>query len=223
VTLDKRNDPIYTRKGYYLNLSSEWANHYFGSMNQNDLEINYIKIISRNKFYYPVGDFILAFSVALGYEKNFSTDILKDANGNPLLNVNGVPRTHGYIPSIKVFRLDGYDEIRGYSEDEINRLANGIQVDDTVVQSEAYFTAFKFEPRYNLTDTIQLGVFFDAGRVSVDEFKPFNLRSSLGAGVKFLTPVGSLDFDYGVKLQRRTYPDGVHDSFGRFHLSIGYF
>jgi outer membrane protein insertion porin family len=223
ITLDKRNDPIYPRKGYYLNLSSEWANHYFGSMKDIDLEVNYVKVISRNKFYYPIGDFTLAFSMAMGYEKNFALDILKDSTGTPLLNSNGVKRTHGYIPSIKVFRLDGYDEIRGYDEGEVNRLRSGIPIGEVVVQNEAYFTAFKFEPRYNLSDTMQLGVFFDAGRVSVNEFIPFNLRTSVGAGFKFLTPVGSLDFDYGIKLQRKTYPDKTRDSFGRFHLSIGYF
>ena len=223
VTYDKRNDPINPREGYYLNLSSEWANNYFGSMKNYDLEVNYIKVISRNKFYYPVGDFTLAFSLAMGYEKNFSQDILRDSNGNAILNSNNVPRTQGYIPSIKVFRLDGYDEIRGYDEGEINRLSSGQAIGDVVVQNEAYFTAFKFEPRYNITDAIQLGVFFDAGRVFVDEFKPFDLRSSVGAGLKFLTPVGSLDFDYGVKLQRRTYPDKKRDSVGRFHLSIGFF
>ncbi len=223
VTLDKRNDPIYPRSGYYLNLSSEWANHYFGSMNNSDLEVNYIKVISRNKFYYPLGDFTLAFSLAMGYEKNFALDLIKDNAGNVVLNSNGLPRTHGYIPSIKVFRLDGYDEIRGYDEGEINRVRTGQPIGNIVVQNEAYFTAFKFEPRYNLTDTLQLGIFFDAGRVFVDEFRPFDLRTSVGAGFKVLTPVGSLDFDYGVKLQRKTYPDAIRDSFGRFHLSIGFF
>lgn len=223
ITLDKRNDPIYPRKGYYLNLSSEWANHYFGSMKNADLEVNYVKVITRNKFYYPIGDFTLALSLAMGYEKNFALDLMKDVNGNILLNSNGAPRTHGYIPSIKVFRLDGYDEIRGYDDGEVNRLRSGTPIGDVVVQNEAYFTALKFEPRYNVTDTVQLGVFFDAGRVSVNEFIPFNLRSSVGAGFKYLTPVGSLDFDYGVKLQRKTSPKGVRDSFGRFHLSIGYF
>lgn len=223
VTLDKRNDPIYPRKGYYLNLSSEWANHYFGSMKNADLEVNYVKVISRNKFYYPLGDFTLAFSMAVGYEKNFALDVMRDDAGKVIINSNGVPQTHGYIPSIKVFRLDGYDEIRGYDEGEVNRLRSGIPIGDVIVQNEAYFTVFKFEPRYNLTDSLQLGVFFDAGRVSVNEFTPFNLRTSVGAGFKFLTPVGSLDFDYGVKLQRKVSPDGVRDSFGRFHLSIGYF
>jgi hydrogenase-4 component E len=50
---------------------------------------------------------------------------------------------------------------------------------------------------------VELGIFFDAGRVSVNEFIPFNLRTSVGAGFKFLTPVGSLDFDYGIKFKER--------------------
>lgn len=223
ITYDKRNDAINPRDGYYLNLSSEWANRYFGSMKNDDLEVNYVKFISRNKFYYPLGNFTLAFSLALGFEKNFALDLLKDSSGNVLYNSNNVPRTHGYIPSIKVFRLDGYDEIRGYDENEINRIKSGQAIGDIVVQNEAYFTAFKFEPRYNLTDSVQIGIFFDAGRVYVDEFKPFDLRSSVGAGLKFLTPVGSLDFDYGFKLQRETYSGNKRDSAGRFHLSIGFF
>lgn len=224
ITLDLRDDPINPKRGSYFTLSSEWANNYFGSMKNADLEVNYIKVISRNKFYVPMGNFTLAFSLAMGYEKNFANEVLIDtATGQPLINANGVARTRGYIPSIKVFRLEGYDEIRGYDEGEINRIRTGQSIGDLVVQNEAYFTAFKFEPRYNLTDTIQLGVFFDAGRVYVGDFQPFNLRSSVGAGVKFLTPVGSLDFDYGVKLQRKTYPDSKIDSAGRFHLSIGFF
>ncbi len=223
VTLDKRSDPIYPRSGYYLNISSEWANRYFGSMKDSDVEVNYVKVVTRNKFYYPVGDVTLALSLAMGYEKNFSLDLLKDSNGNPKLNVNGAPQTHGYIPNIKVFRLDGYDEIRGFDDSEINRLRSGLDIGKVVVQNEAYFTALKFEPRYNVTDTIQLSIFFDAGRVYVDKFQPFDLRTSVGSGFKFLTPVGALEFDYGVKLKRNTYPGNIRDSFGRFHLSIGYF
>lgn len=224
ITYDLRDDPINPKKGAFFTLSSEWANNYFGSMKTDDLEVNYVKVINRNKFYLPLGDFTLAFSLALGYEKNFAEQVLIDPVTNlPRINANGVARTKGYIPSIKVFRLDGYDEIRGYDEGEINRIRSGQSIGDLVVQNEAYFTAFKFEPRYNLSDSVQLGVFFDAGRVFVGDFQPFDLRTSVGAGIKFLTPVGSLDFDYGVKLQRKSYPDSKRDSVGRFHLSIGFF
>lgn len=203
-------------------LSSEWANSNFGAIRTDDLEVNFIKLINRNRFYIPMGDFTLAISVAMGYQKNFADEKIYE-NGQPVLNANGKVKTKGYIPSIKVFRLDGYDEIRGYDENEINRGFDGTPIGELIVQGEAYFTAIKIEQRYNLSDNIRLGVFFDAGRVYVDDFKPFDLRSSVGAGIKFVTPVGSLDFDYGVKLQRKEWGPSTRDSVGRFHLSIGYF
>lgn len=201
--LDFRDDPINSRRGPYFSLSSEWANPYFGSMKTNDLEVNFVKVISRNKYYYTISDFTLAFSLGMGMEQNYAGK--------------------GYIPSIKVFRLDGYDEIRGYDEGEINHLINGQAIGDVIVDNTAYFSAFKFEPRYNITDNMQVDVFYDAGRVSVNSFQPFNLRSSAGVGFKFLTAVGALDFSYGWKLQKKTYLGGASDSAGRFHLSIGYF
>lgn len=203
ITFDRRDDQINPRKGYYLSLSSEWSNHYFGSMKNNEFEVNYIKVVTRNKLYIPIGNFVLATSVATGFEKNYAEQF--------------------YIPSIKVFRLDGFDEIRGFEDGEINRLKDGTKLSNVTVYNSAYFMAFKFEPRYNLTDSIQLDVFFDAGRVFVNEFKPLDLRTSVGAGLKFLTPVGSLDFDYGYKLRRENYSDGTRDATSRFHLSIGFF
>lgn len=223
VTWDLRDDAINPKKGAFFTLSSEWANNFFGSMKEKELEVNFVKVISRNRFYYPMGDFVMALSIAAGYQKNFAEERLVDSTGNPILNASGQPKTRGYIPSIKVFRLDGYDEIRGYDEGEINRLIDGTPIGEVIVQREAYFTALKFEPRYNLTDAIKIGVFFDAGRVYVDDFQPMRLRTSVGAGLKYVTPVGSLDFDYGFKLQRKTYPSQQRDSVGRFHLSIGFF
>jgi outer membrane protein insertion porin family len=203
ITYDRRDDQINPRRGYYLNISSEWANNYFGSMKDSSFEVNYIKVVNRNRFYYPLGNFVFATSLSAGYEQNYATSF--------------------YIPRIKVFRLDGYDEIRGFEDGEINRIPNGTSISDVEVKKTAYFVAFKFEPRYNISDNMQVDVFFDAGRVFVDKFQPLNLRTSVGAGLKFLTPVGSLDFDYGFKLKRLSYPDNVRDATGRFHLSIGFF
>jgi outer membrane protein insertion porin family len=202
-SIDMRDDPVNTRRGPYFNLSSEWANPTFGSMKTSDLEVNFIKVISRNKYYFPIQDFTLAFSLGAGFEKNFAQK--------------------GYIPSIKVFRLDGYDEIRGFDDGEINHLSNGQAIGDVTVNNTAFFTAFKFEPRYNVTDNVQVDIFFDAGRVYVNSYQPFNLRTSAGVGFKLITAVGAIDFSYGIKLKRATYSSGSIDSVGRFHLSIGYF
>ena len=40
---------------------------------------------------------------------------------------------------------------------------------------------------------------------------------------EILTPVGTLDFDYGFKLLRKRDANGTLEDPGRFHVSIGFF
>ncbi len=218
ITLDFRDSPVSPRSGAYFGLNWEFANPYFGSQQDDSIEINFSKVISRNRFYIPVGgkNFVFAFSVAAGLQQNYADQ----AAGT---NDDGTIRTRGYIPSIKVFRLDGFDIVRGYADNEINRLDGGEDIITQRVQGKAFFANFKFEPRYYVNDTFVLGPFFDAGRIFVDTFRPSDLRTSTGLTFKFLTPVGTLDFDYGIKLKRERFVDGGRESFGRFNLSIGYF
>jgi len=218
ITLDFRDSNISPRKGAYFGLNWEFASPALGSQNNEDIEINFSKVISRNRFYIPVGsrNFVLALSVAGGMQKNY-------ANEQAGFNSDGTIRTRGYIPSIKVFRLDGFDIVRGFADNEINKVDEGEDITSKRIQGKAYFVNFKFEPRYYIDDTLVIGPFFDAGRLFVDTIRPADLRTSTGLTLKFLTPVGTLDFDYGVKLNRQDLGNGNRESFGRFHLSIGYF
>jgi outer membrane protein insertion porin family len=68
-----------------------------------------------------------------------------------------------------------------------------------------------------------LGLFYDAGRVFVDEFNIEDFRSAVGVTFKYITPVGTLDFDYGIKLLRKRDSSGRLESPGRLHVSIGFF
>ena len=214
VSWDLRDNIRAPRSGAWFNLSWEFANPFFLSQEEEELTVNYTRAVLRNYFYVPAGDLTLATSVTLGYEENFATDLRTDANGDLV--------TRGVIPQLRVFRLTGSDFLRGYSDSESNRLITGEKVADVIVRDKAYLVNFKFEPRYYIGDSSVVSVFYDAGRIFVDSFKPFDLRGSVGLSFKFLTPVGSLDFDYGVKT-RRHYIDGKRESFGRFHLSIGQF
>ena len=178
------------------------------------MEINYFKIISRNRFYYPIFDkkLVLALSLSGGYQIN-----------QPYKTPSRPGASAGYIPSIKIFRLEGYDILRGFAHSEANRLADGQNINEVQVKNAAYFANFKFEPRRYISDSVILGLFFDSGGLFLDSFQPLKMRSSMGVSFKFLTPVGTLDFDYGIKLRRKTWPDGTRDGFGRFHMSIGLF
>lgn len=225
ISYDLRDNPTNPRSGALFSLSWEFANPAFGSMSNEDITINFSKLIQRNRFYIPINEkWYIASSVSWGYQKNFADEFKRDADGNIIRDDDGRPERKGYIPSLKVFRLDGIDLVRGFADNEINRLEDeDVDIGDVIIDETAYFTNIKLEPRYQLDENVVLGFFFDAGRVFRKHFSPLSLRTSMGTSLKLVTPVGSLDFDYGVKLHRYTYDQDKRETFGRFHLTIGFF
>jgi outer membrane protein insertion porin family len=224
LTADFRNTRINPTSGAWFNISNEFANPFFLSQKNDDLTINFYKLVSRNRFYVPFPNGTVAISLVGGLQENLSKDLRKDSSGNPVLDPEtGEPLTEGYIPNIKVFRLTGLDIVRGFSDEEINRLPDGKDIGDDPVQNKAYMANFKLEPRYFINDSLMAGVFFDAGRVYVDSVDLSQLRQSVGVTFKVVTPVGTLDFDYGIKLLRKKDQDGNLEAPGRFHVSIGFF
>ena len=216
VTYDMRNSTTLPVKGAFFNLSCEFANPYFLSQKEPDLTVNYYKLVSRNRFYIPHKYGTVAVSMVGGVQRNLATDIVTR---------DGVEETEGYIPNIKVFRLTGMDIVRGFNDEEINRVPGPSKDDisDVKIDDRAYLVNFKLEPRYFINDALMAGVFYDAGRVFVDEVDFKELRDSVGITFKILTPVGTLDFDYGIKLLRERNKDGSLEDPGRFHVSIGFF
>jgi outer membrane protein insertion porin family len=214
LTYDLRNSQVNPLKGAFFNLSTEFANPYFLSQQEKDLTINYYKFISRNRFYIPFKYGTVAISLVGGLQENLAKS---------KQTVNGVEQTEGYIPNIKVFRLTGMDIVRGFTDEEMNKLPNGGDISDERIANKAYLANFKLEPRYFINDSLMAGVFYDAGRVFVDTVDFGELRDSVGVTFKIITPVGTLDFDYGIKLLRKKSLNGSLEDPGRFHVSIGFF
>ncbi len=223
-TLDLRNNPLNPTSGAFFNLSVEFANPYLLSQSNDDLTVNYYKLISRNRFYIPIGTprGVLAISMVGGVQENLAKDTKTDSSGNPIIE-DGKEQTKGYIPNIKVFRLTGMDQVRGFSDEEINKLPGNKDITEVRVQNKAYMANIKIEPRFFINDSVMAGFFLDSGRVFVDSFSLGELRQAAGITFKILTPVGTLDFDYGIKLLRKKNADGTLESPGRFHVSIGFF
>jgi outer membrane protein insertion porin family len=213
-TYDLRNSQINPLKGAYFNISTEFANPYFLSQHETNQTVNYYKLLSRNRFYIPFKNGTLAISMVGGIQENLAK--------NEVI-VDGVTKTEGSIPPIKVFRLSGMDIIRGFSDEEMNALPNGQDISSVRIENKAYLANFKLEPRYFINDSFMAGVFYDAGRVFVDHFDLSDLRDSVGVTFKVVTPVGTLDFDYGIKLLRKKTANGSLETPGRFHVSIGFF
>jgi len=205
---DNRNRVINPSSGNYHSFSAELAHPFFLSMDD-DLEINFLKLQSRNRLYYRLNSLIFASSLAAGWQKNLGGG---DSTGQKL----------SYIPRVKVFRLEGIDNVRGYNSNEVNRVFGGEDISEFVIDDEASFFNFKAEVRREISSSIMLSSFYDLGKVMPGMFNFSNLNHSLGLSLKLLTPVGTLNLDYGLKLNREIV-NGEKEQFGRFHLMVGYF
>lgn len=127
------------------------------------------------------------------------------------------------------FALLGYDIIahRGYP---VYQTSNPRVNPDQQGASE-YFTIFNkyvLELRYplslNPSSTIYGLTFFEAanGWYSFKDYNPFQLRRSVGVGMRFFLPMfGLLGFDYGIGLDRIT-PNGKLKDAARFTFMLGF-
>lgn len=126
------------------------------------------------------------------------------------------------------FGLLGYDIIsqRGYPiYDNSNP-----KINPDITQVNQFFTIFNkytVEMRYPFstspTSTIYGETFFEAanGWYNIQSYNPFQLRRSVGAGLRFFLPMfGLLGFDYGIGIDRLTPGQGLKGA-GKFTFMLG--
>jgi outer membrane translocation and assembly module TamA len=80
----------------------------------------------------------------------------------------------------------------------------------------------RLELRFPVRAPIDGALFADFGNLWSDPNtllqEGLMLRTDVGAGIRVLTPVGPLVFDYGIVVPKLSYED-----FGAFHFAIGLF
>lgn len=198
--LEKTSNP---RTGFFTLLYFEINDPLFRSIHHTNKEINFLKSVFRHTFYIPIGEFTFASSLAFGIEQDLKPSSDKTE----------------FIPILKFFRLNQRDIVRGFDDIEINRVKSGKDITEVMIDDYLLFSVINLELRYLLNDDVLVALFFDAGRLSADSYRPFDLRTSLGISCKLLTPLGTLNLDLGMKLQKE-HPE---ESFGHLHLLIGQF
>jgi outer membrane protein insertion porin family len=127
------------------------------------------------------------------------------------------------------FALLGYDIIahRGYPVYDVSNP----KINPDKQTANQYFTIFNkytMEMRYplslNPSSTIYALGFFEAanGWYTFKDYNPFQLRRSVGIGMRFFLPMfGLLGFDYGIGLDRIT-PNGSLKDASRFTFMLGF-
>lgn len=151
-------------------------------------------------YYHPIAGKLVG---AVNAEINFAEDYGDDA-----------------LPAFERYFLGGANSLRGFDIRDVGpKNATGDPIGGT--QS----LLFNFELQYPFTKSLRGFVFYDRGNAYgngpdvSDTRKTFDLaemRHSLGAGLRFLSPFGPVGFAYGLKLDQA---DG--ESAGEFHFTAG--
>jgi outer membrane protein insertion porin family len=129
------------------------------------------------------------------------------------------------IPPFERFYLGGMNSVRGYEERSISPLysdkdaSEGYDEGEEKGGNKSFFVNFEYLVPLNKEMGLLGLVFFDAGNSwDEDERVDFDLYKSVGAGVRWYSPLGPLRLEYGYPL------DEIDDEReGRFEFSVGQF
>ncbi len=131
------------------------------------------------------------------------------------------------IPPFERFYLGGMNSVRGYKERTISPVYDQTEGQEGYDEGDEkggnksfFFNAEYLVPLHKEMGIMGL-VFFDAGSTwDDDESIDFDLYKSVGAGVRWYSPLGPLRLEYGYPLDTVEVDD---DRKGRFEFSVGQF
>lgn len=193
IVLDTRENPLTATKGQLTTLSLEYADPSFSGQKRSDkTAAGFQRWNGSTHWYIPVTKEIVWSNVVAG--------------GFARSNIPNRP-----IPLIKLFRLGGYNTIRGFGEDVIN-------VDTTSFRGTLTYVNLRTQVDLPFIGDLKFAPFLDAGNLFIDNVyrnNPF-FRAGAGAGLHYMTPVGPVNLDWGFKLNQigNETPSQIHFSVG---------
>ena len=226
ITWDRRDSPLSPSKGFFFNVSYEIASPVFGGQAKNlytkadgtidgDVAIAYNRILTRSDFHIPVahaGGFY--FSVRTGFVKN--TVSPSDYPTTDLQHKVGVPL-------VKQFALGGINSVRGFIFQGINVVNKTGQITDFQILGTLAYVNYRSQFDFIITDSLKMGPFFDAANLMIDDFS-FNrdMRYGAGVGLRYMTPIGPANFDWGFNLNPQIQTTtGQQEPSNQFYFSLG--
>ena len=203
LRLDLRDDPYSPKRGFYATGSFEFADSFLGTQKE-PVPVSYGRFRARADYYLNlIPNLVWYWSVRGGWLKNYVSPLRADGSVDPRITV----------PLIKQFALGGVNSIRGFAEQEINVQTRD---PDRRVQGSLSYVNYRTQMDFFAHPNLAVGPFLDAGNLQLDAFSLGNLRLGSGVGMRYLTPVGPVNFDWGFKLHPRP-----GESPSVFYFSLG--
>lgn len=217
VARDTRNDAISPGDGAFVTVDGDLAARAIGSQQ------GFAKALFQGFIYRRVPSVprvVLAGGARLGLLRGFvrSAPIL-DAAGNPVM-INGVEQTE-LVEDVNLsqrFFAGGANSARGFGLDRLG--APDVLDEQGLSKGGNGLLLFNGEVRTTLSKNIGVVAFLDTGNVfsRVSAIRLTELRSSVGTGLRYKSPIGPLRVDVGWKVGALRSTDSRR---WEFHFSIG--
>ena len=203
VLYDRRDDPIDPRRGYSLASQLEMAFPAFAA------DEKFLKMINQATYQMPVGRAsVAAVSMRLGAIEAFTS---KCQEGVTELNPASCP-----IPLSERFFAGGRSTHRAYMRDTLG--IPGDTLNDTTPAGGTGLALVNLDYRFPVYGAFGGVVFLDSGNVWGDwrQMRLDKMKSGVGLGVRYASPVGPVRLEMGWKLDRLPGegPYEIYFSFG---------
>ena len=200
---DTRDDPVDSAAGSYVSLSGQLAARSIGSevgFTKTFVTAQLFRVVPRTK------RLVLAGSARLGLADAF-------------------PRTVGLavvedLPISERFFAGGDSTVRGYALDTLGTAATK---DGGFPLGGNALMIFNAEARVPVWRGLGLVAFVDSGNVFANptDLDLGALKTAVGLGVRYKSPVGPIRIDVGFKLKRDELSPGVREGLTALHISLG--
>jgi outer membrane protein insertion porin family len=198
ISLDMRDSALIPTSGLFAMASFDYAAPFMGSRS----DIGYYRVQCRTDYHISFKKEVLLYlSFRTGYEETLEP--LPGSSGS------AQPLNTDSIPLIKQFALGGIGSLRGYQLQELNYQGK-------FTGKVLSYVNYRSELDLPFAGALKLALFVDAGNLLIDAFSFGRLHFGTGIGFHYLTPVGPVSFDYGIKID----PAPGTDS-SAIHFSVG--
>ena len=208
-----KNDPLDATEGTYLTANAQLAARAIGS------EVGFDKAYLRGQWFHelPHSNVVLATNATLGLAHSFKRQVVQPDGS--------VSEEDPGLPASERFFAGGDTTVRGFAIDSLGVVSSDpakSTIDSTglsiggnglvVLNAELRVPYHKFE----------VVTFLDAGNVFAQpsDIDPSQLRSSVGFGVRYKSPVGPIRVDLGFKTERHVIA-GQLEPATAIHISLG--
>ncbi len=189
---DTRDDPFHPKTGTIHGITLRNAAQVFGS------NVQFVKMSYQGStFRSPTARITLAFSTRVGVARQFGETTI--------------------IPLRERFFLGGRSTVRGYRQDQLG-IEGETRINGRSTGGNAMLI-FNEELRLSVIKSFGMVFFMDHGNVwsELDDITFGEMKSTIGIGLRYNTPVGPFRLDQGYKLDRE---DG--ESASELHFTLGH-